>query len=162
MFFLHPLLLYSHSIGHLAALPEADEYDPDETVYLRSPPPEGFVPEASRDTAVHVATAAGNLEGFRAIIRSFGRNWRPNELYITYLRAVFFLRNKASNTIFYITARAGRLDIVITIWDCFFFRLSHWVKLSDRSSCDFILPREEDSPEFEDDVDPLYFNILAI
>ncbi|KAL0930534.1 uncharacterized protein CTRU02_214609 [Colletotrichum truncatum] len=106
------------------------------------------------DTAVHVAAAAGNIEGFKVIARSFGRDWRPNEWYMTCIKAIFFLRNKAGDTVFHIAARAGRLGVVNAAW-YWFLCLPQMNQLPDESGSDVYVPVDEDMPEPED-VNPLY------
>lgn len=107
------------------------------------------------DTAVHVAAAAGNWEALRSIEKSFGRDWRPNSWFDTCLKSAFYLRNKAGDTLFHVAARAGRLDVIDTAW-CIFFYYGQGNPSRIESGSVTYVPLEEGSPEFHDDVNPLY------
>ncbi|KAF4920654.1 hypothetical protein CGCVW01_v006699 [Colletotrichum viniferum] len=104
------------------------------------------------DTAMHVAAAVGNIKAFDATAQSFGREWSRNSWFMTCFRAVFFLRNKAGDTIFHVAARMGRLDII----NAACCQAIDWDKVPDTPGSEVYAPIDHDLPEFETDVDPLW------
>ncbi|KAF6807466.1 hypothetical protein CMUS01_14119 [Colletotrichum musicola] len=152
---------------------EPAEYDSEDDSYATSPPPEGFDPEATSKFLDLFQTsdpdsilldywyvglpACRTISHFEtcSVEKSFGRDWRPNSWYDTCLKSVFYLRNKAVDTLFHVAARAGRLDVIDTAWRIFFL-YSQWKPPKIESGSVAYVPLEEGEPEFHNDVDPLY------
>ncbi|WYZ43527.1 hypothetical protein EsH8_VI_001226 [Colletotrichum jinshuiense] len=103
------------------------------------------------DTALHAAAAAGNIDAFSAITKSFGRNWFPNAWLRTCVIAVFIQRNKAGDSLFHVAARAGRQDVVTSAWRYLFTHHYNWDRPPFESGSDVYVPLDENLPEFQDD-----------
>ncbi|KAJ0357446.1 hypothetical protein COL154_010145 [Colletotrichum chrysophilum] len=94
-----------------------------------------------------VLAAVGNIKAFDATAQSFGREWSRNSWFMTCFRAVFFLRNKAGDTIFHVAARMGRLDIINAAWQ-HFWQVIDWDKVPDKPGSEVYAPIGRDLPEF--------------